>query len=83
VPAILGFCSVGLLTAFISLIVNLGYPFQIQTAELAAMLSLGLGFAGLALDVERCWLLIAKVRNSKPARPSVIKIHGAGHAAHL
>ena len=58
-PAILGLCSLGGLMLLVLSVTWVNFNFQVQHAGMFMLLSLGLGFAGIVLDVERCWRLVA------------------------
>jgi hypothetical protein len=79
-PAIFGLCSLGELMMLVSSATRVNYGFQMQPAGMFVLLSLALGFAGIALDVERCWRPVANARTTGQ-RPETTSILDASHQA--
>jgi hypothetical protein len=72
-PAILGLCSSCVLVALYAYL-NYFLSRSVEFIELLFLLSLGLAFIGVVIDVERCWHWIANAGTPnqalKPTRPS-------------
>lgn len=65
-PAILGLCSLGVLTMLILSATRVNYGFQMQPTGTFVLLSLGFAFAGIALDAEAMLAPDYQCRNAQP-----------------